>query len=103
MSYKQNYHLIDWSKPLTAEPRQREYGPRSSLPFPMVLSDTMEPVQSQLDGRMYDSKSSLRATYKDAGVLEIGNDPARFKTPEKPKVDRKAIRESIMRAKARLS
>jgi hypothetical protein len=69
----------------------------------MLMSDTMDPVQSMLDGRMYDSKSRLRATYKDAGVTEIGNDPQRFKTKERPKPDRKAIRDSIERAKARLS
>jgi len=103
MNYKANYHLIDWSKPLDVERRQRERGPRSSLPFPMVLSDTMEPVQSQLDGRYYDSKSRLRATYKNAGVIEIGTDAARFKKPKKKRPDRKAIRESIERAKAKLS
>lgn len=103
MSYKQNYHLIDWSAPLIVDRRERATGPRSSLSFPMVLSDTMEPVQSQLDGRFYDSKSKLRATYKDAGVIEIGNDPARFKTKAPVKPDRKAIRESLARAKAKLS
>jgi hypothetical protein len=102
MSYKTNYHLIDWSKPLAVEPRRCERGPRSSLPFPMVLSDTMEPVQSQLDGRIYDSKSAIRATYKNAGVIEVGTDSARFKKPKKKRPDRQAIRDSIERAKARV-
>src|SRR5687768_18495563 len=101
MSYKTNYHLIDWSKPLAFEPRQRAIGPRSSLPFPMVLSDTMDPVQSQLDGRYYDSKSRLRATYKDAGVIEIGTDAARFKKPKKKRPDRSEERRVGKECRAR--
>jgi len=73
---------------------------RSDLPSPMITLDTMDAVQSQLDGKMYDSKAALRATYKAAGVTEVGNDssvlePKPFK---KPKSDRKAIRESIGKA-----
>jgi len=73
---------------------------KSSLPTPMISLDTMDAVQSQLDGKFYDSKSALRATYKAAGVTEVGNDssvtdPKPFK---RPKPDRKAIRESIGKA-----
>ena len=75
---------------------------RSNHPTPRLNIDTMAPVQSMLDGKMYDSKSALRATYKAAGVVEIGNDSSRFNPPVKPKPDRKKIRESIKRAKSRL-
>jgi hypothetical protein len=73
---------------------------RSDLSSPMIALDTMDAVQSQLDGKMYDSKAALRATYKQAGVVEVGNDssvlePKPFK---KPKSDRKAIRETVGKA-----
>jgi hypothetical protein len=102
-AYKANYALIDFSKDITVPPKARPLGPRSSLTCPYVVSDTMDPVQSQLDGRMYTSKSRLRETYRAAGVVEVGNDPARFAKPKKPKPDRKAIRESLLKAKARLN
>lgn len=68
--------------------------------MPMLALDTMDPVQSQLDGRFYDSKAALRKTYKEAGVVEVGNDSSVLnpKPREKPKPDRKAIRESVGKA-----
>jgi hypothetical protein len=76
---------------------------RSDYPAPMVIADTMAPVQSQLDGKYYDSKAALRSTYKQAGVIEVGNDPQRFKprAREKAKPDRQAIKNAVERAKAR--
>lgn len=74
---------------------------RSSLPFPMVITDDMDPVQSQLDGKFYTSKSLLRATYKAAGVTEVGNDPARLRKPKRKAPDRKAIRDTLEKAEAR--
>lgn len=88
---RQVYRRIDASPPAA----------RSSLPFPMVISDEMDAVQSQLDGKFYSSKSALRATYKAAGVTEVGNDPARNKPFVKPKPDRKAIRDTTEKAVAR--
>lgn len=75
---------------------------RSTLSAPMLIRDEMPPVQSQLDGKMYDSKSHLRKTYRKAGVVEVGNDPQRFAPRTKPKPDRKKIVESIEKAKARV-
>lgn len=73
---------------------------RSSLSAPMVISDSMKPVQSMLDGRMYDSKSRLRRTYKQAGVVELGNDaPLTNKPPPKP--DKSKIKASVDKAFSR--
>jgi len=82
---------------------QARYHAISDLPCPRFIRDDMEPVQSQLDGRLYDSKSALRATYKAAGVVEVGNDssvtnPKPFK---RPKPDRKEIRNTIDKAFSR--
>lgn len=76
---------------------------RSALPMPMISGDHMDPVQSQLDGKYYDSKSALRRTYKQAGVVEVGNDPARLRPAPKPKSDEAAVRQSIDKAFARYS
>lgn len=76
---------------------------RSNLPCPMLMTDHMDPVQSMVDGRMYDSKSALRRTYRQAGVIEVGNDPARLRPRQKPKIDRKAIKASLDRAEARFN
>lgn len=55
---------------------------RSDLAAPMIIRDSMDAVKSMLDGKMYDSKSGLRRTYKDAGVVEVGNDSS-YTDPEK--------------------
>lgn len=89
---------------VSADQYVRPRGPRSHLPAPQVIGDTMDPVQSMLDGKLYDSKSRLRATYREAGVVEVGNDPSVTdpKPFRKPKPDRKAIRASLERAASRV-
>jgi hypothetical protein len=66
------------------------------------ISDNLESIggingiQSMADGRMYTSKSRLRAEYRARGLTEMGNDKApAFK---KPKPDRTAIRDAVRRA-----
>ena len=43
---------------------------------PFVHIDEMAPIESMVNGKIYDSKSALRAHYKAAGVIEKGNDKA---------------------------
>jgi hypothetical protein len=76
---------------------------RSDLPFPAVMSDTMDPVQSMASGKFYTSKRAMRAEYKAMGLVEVGNDPARHKRFKKPKANEKAIRESVEKAAARFA
>lgn len=71
------------------------YGHRADTHY--VIRDDMDPVRSMLDGQMYDSKSRLRATYRAAGVEEIGNEQPRTERP-KPRVDRDEIRRAIWQA-----
>lgn len=103
-SYRENFAAIDFSREIPAPVRQIVPGDpkRSDLPCPMVVSDAMPAVQSQADGKMYDSKSAIRAAYRDLGVTEVGNDPARFRPRRKPKVDRSKIKDAVDRAKARV-
>lgn len=37
-----------------------------------LISDSMDPIKSMLDGRTYDSKSSLNRSYKERGYEETG-------------------------------
>lgn len=80
---------------------------RSILGAPMIASDEMPPTQSMADGKTYTSKAALRATYLPSGnpegarYTEVGNDPAIFRVPPKPKSDRKAIKAAVGKAFSR--
>jgi len=103
MSYRENFKLIDFSRPLPPLPPKVRLEPqRSDLPCPRIMSDTMDPVQSQVDGKMYDSKSAIRRSYKATGHEEVGNDPARLRPFVPPKVSRKEIKDTVARARARV-
>lgn len=87
---------------------ERNYA-RSDLPAPMLLSDTIEPTQSMVDGQYYTSKAAIRATYKPSGnkegkrYVELGNDSS-VTSPKpftRPKPDRKDVRKSIDKAFSR--
>lgn len=71
----------------------------SDLPRPMVISDYTE-VKSMVDGKTYTSKALLRQSYKAKGYVEVGNEE--MKPPPKPAPDKKAIRESVRKAAARV-
>lgn len=62
----------------------------------MLIRDSMEPTQSMVDGKMYDSKAAIRASYAGTGYREVGNDIP----PPRPKykTDRKAIKAAVRRA-----
>ena len=63
-------------------------GPASDLPCPMLQRDHMEPVKGMHDGKTYDSKSALRASYRNGPVkyVEYGND-----VPMTPRDNRKPL------------
>ena len=60
--------------------KTRYLAPVSDLPKPMVISDTMDPVE-QVDGKFYTSKSAFRAVGRSLGLIEVGTE----KLPAKPK------------------
>lgn len=82
--------------------------PGEVLAAPNVVRDEMDPVQAQHDGKYYDSKRAIRASYEPSGnaegkkYVEIGNDPARHKPFKRPPPDRKAIKDAVQRGAARL-
>ena len=78
-----------------------------TIPVPMVISDTIEPVQSMADGRYYSSKAALRATYKPSGnpqgesYIEVGNEATKPYTPPQPKIETAGIDAALHKAVAR--
>lgn len=75
---------------------------RSGFPSPHFISDQIDEMKSMADGKLYHSKSALRASYRaennphGVNFIEVGNeDLTKF---EKPKRDRAADRDAIDRA-----
>lgn len=95
------WHDLDRPWPHNCRPEAPQ---RSSLAAPGYIQDGMQPVRSMLDGKLYDSKAALRATYKVAGVTEVGNDSSVLnpKPFQKPRPKREEIRASIRRAVSRV-
>lgn len=94
-----HHWVSDWPENHTWE------GPsRSDLSAPMVIGDGQEPLKSMADGKVYESKSAMRRSYRADGnpqgveFVEVGNDPGRFKPKPKPKVDEQAITNSLGKA-----
>jgi hypothetical protein len=74
---------------------------QGELCAPMVINDGMDGVQSQTDGKVYDSKHALRREYRRAGVIEVGNDvKMKRDKPTRDEKDRngRAIKDTIGRA-----
>lgn len=76
---------------------------RSFLAAPMLVRDSMDAIKHPVDGKLYDSKSTFSRITKDAGMIEVGNDPARLRPPPKPRPDRNAIKETVQKAMARVA
>lgn len=100
-AFQTNFAAIDFSKEIVLPEKVRPGpAPRSSLPCPQVLSDHMDAVQSQVTGKMYESKSALRAEYRATGHIEKGNDK---RPPWKmPRTPRAVIRDVVRKAAARV-
>ena len=88
------HDVNDWPDNHREAPPQR-----SHLSIPGVISDSMEAGTHPYDGRTYESKSGWRHANRQGGYIEVGNDPARLRPKEKAKPDRKAITETLKKAK----
>lgn len=81
---------------------------RSDFPCPLIRSDNIAPVQSMADGKMYDSMSALRKTYRADGnpqgveYQEIGDAPMRG-GPPKRSVSKQEIADTLDKAEAMFS
>lgn len=85
--------------------------PEERLATPSVVADTMPHIQGQHDGKWYDSKRALRASYAPSGnrdgkrFIEVGDDKSVTMPQQrkKPKPDRKGIRDALDRAEAKIN
>lgn len=95
-----NWHSLDGAWPIECI----KIDPDKRGPYRVhVISDEMSAIQGQHDGRIYTSKAKLRASYRAHGVIEVGNDPARHRRYQPPKIDLQGIRASVERAKSLIS
>lgn len=75
-------------------------GPSSSLPRPMVISDSCE-FRSMVDGKMVTSKAKYRADLRARGYVEVGNEKLNTAPPPPPKMG--GMKDDIRRAISELA
>ncbi|RAK51206.1 hypothetical protein DJ017_19815 [Phenylobacterium soli] len=63
-----------------------------------VISDSMDPIRSMADGRMYDSKSAYRRELRARGCYELGNDSVSRAASPRPPV-RETLRQTLQQLK----
>lgn len=68
------WHDTDQPWPHNCYSHFGERGPRSDLPTPMFIVDSMESLQHPVNGQYYDSKSEFRRITKASGGEEIGTE-----------------------------
>lgn len=85
---------VQWLREEMAFQRKANQG---ELCCPNVIGDSMKETQSQLTGKYYDSKSSIRREYKEKGMIEVGNDvpKTRFVNGSKPWRDEYRVNREI--------
>jgi hypothetical protein len=71
---------------------------------PMVISDSLDSVQSMVSGERFDSKSQMRKHYRANGVTEVGNEiSATMKLaaqkPDRPAVTKAEVRQAVEQVK----
>lgn len=99
-AYRENFKAIDWSVPIPEVPRERHRGPRSSaVACPYFITDHVPELTGMHDGKVYDSKSALRASYKAHGLTEVGNEPVRPTEAAKPPVTRDEVAQALSMVK----
>ena len=89
------WHDIDETWPEACYGHFRINHNRSDLSAPTIIKDGIDAVQSQLTGKWYESKSSLRTEYKAHNVIELGNEAPKA-TPEVSNI--KVTKDEIGRA-----
>lgn len=81
---------------------------RSSLPFPQIIRDFDEPVQSMADGQFYTNKAALRRSYRADGnpqgveYQEIGTNDTRT-APERKNVTEAEVAVMLDKAEAKVA
>jgi len=70
---------------------------------PMIRPDGMDPIRSQLDGRLYDSRSAYYASLRAGGAEIVGNDRAPFerRPPFAPQGVAQSVKQAIEQLESR--
>lgn len=77
------------------------FNKRSILGAPMIIGDEMPATQHMADGGIYTSKRKFRDVTRAHGCVEVGNDPAMFRSKPRPRPDRRAVKATVSRAFSR--
>src|SRR3546814_14272367 len=77
-----DFHDIEQSWP---DECASHFGAQTSASF-HIISDSMEPIRSMADGRMYDSKRRYRSALRARGLIEVGNERVEQRPAPKPPV-----------------
>lgn len=76
----------------------------SEVEAPFIIDDTMGPIRSMANGRVYDSKSRYMQSIRDRGLEVVGNDLLSKKPRNIPdKITEKVILDKIEKAEATMS
>lgn len=65
----------------------------------MIIRDEMPATQSMASGKVYDSKSAIRAEYKARGLMEIGNEKITPPSVERPRITKDEIGAAIQKVR----
>lgn len=84
-----------WCKQRMTFVPAEEFQPPASA-GPIVMTDTMDAIRSEADGKHYDSKSAYRRGLRAAGCVEVGNEPI-HQAPPKQIPDVPGLRDEIRR------
>lgn len=81
---------------------------RSDFPCPTLIRDSIPPVRSMANGKMYDSLSALRQTYRADGnpqrqdYIEIGDAPMNG-PPKRPDMTKAQISDLLDKTEAQIA
>jgi hypothetical protein len=77
----------------------RPRGPRSELACPHFITDHLPELVGQHDGKVYTSKSALRASYHSHGIQEVGNDAPTQTIDNRVRITKDEIGEAYRKVK----
>jgi hypothetical protein len=84
----------------SAEEIATRYRPQpAGLPCPMLIRDQLAPVKSMHDGKIYESRSALYRSYREAGVRIIEKGEPQLARNAISDVKRAEVREALRRVR----
>ena len=72
------FHALDEAWPAACAGHFASRGPASDLPAPMLIRDSMPPIVSMADRKVYDSKRAYERGVRAAGCVIVGDEKKPF-------------------------